>query len=50
MSIEIAKLNAKGFTERCLAARLLRDLLSFGVIVTAILETHFVCEFDARVL
>lgn len=40
----------RGLRERSKAARLLRDLLSFGVDVVAIQETRFVCDVDASVV
>lgn len=43
--MKIASLNVKGLRDRRKAARLRRDLLSFGVDVAAIEETHFVCTF-----
>ena len=50
MSIKLASLNARGLRDLGKTARLLRDLLSFGVDVATIQETHFVCEADSRVL
>lgn len=50
MSIMLACLNARGLRDWDKAARLFRDLLSFGVDVTTIEETQFVCETDACVL
>lgn len=42
--------NMKCLRDRGKATCLLRDLLSFGVNVAAIQETHFVCDVDACVL
>lgn len=42
MSTKMACLNAKSLRDWLKTARLLRDLLSFGVDVAAIEETHFV--------
>lgn len=48
MPIKLVSLNVRGLRDWSKAARLLRDLLSFGV--AAIQETHFVCDIDACVL
>lgn len=50
MFIKLACLNARGLKDQNKATRLLCDLLSFGVDVVAIEETHFVCDVDACVL
>lgn len=39
-----AYLNARGLSDSGKSARLLSDLLSFGVDLAAIKKTHFVCE------
>lgn len=46
---KLACLNAKGLRDQSKAVRLLRELLSPGVDLTAIQETHFICDVDARV-
>lgn len=43
-------MNALGLKDQIKAARLLRHLLTFGIVVAAIQETHFIWEVDARVL
>lgn len=50
MSIKLTSLNVRGMREQSKAARLLRDLLSFGVDVAANQETHFVSDIHAIVL
>lgn len=49
MFLKIASFNAKSFTGRSKAVRLLPGPLSFGVDVTVIQE-NTLCEFYARVL
>lgn len=47
--MKLASLNARGSRDQGKAACLLCDLLSFGVDVAMIQETHFVCNIDACV-
>lgn len=47
MFINITTLNARDLRDRCTAARLLCDLISFVVDVAVIQETLLVCEFEA---
>lgn len=50
ISIKIASFNANGLGDHVKAVCLLRGLLSFGVGITAIQETYFVCNVDTCVL
>lgn len=49
MSIKLACLNMRCLSDWSKVAALLRHL-SFDVDVSAVQETHLVCDFDARVL
>ena len=50
MALNVASLNARGLRDASKCAHLLSDLLNLCVDVTAVQETHFICEADCRVL
>lgn len=50
MSIKLVSFNVRGLRDRRKAAHLFCDLLSFGVCLAVIRETHIVCNVDAHVL
>lgn len=50
MAIKLASLNVRGLRDRDKTVHLLCDLLSFGVDVAVIQQTHCVCDIDSREL
>lgn len=50
MAIKLAIFNAKGMRDQSKVACLFCDLLSFRVDISAIQETHFVCNINSCVL
>ena len=50
MTLNLATLNVRGLRDLSKCARLLAELKSLRVDVTAVLETHFLCAADCRVL
>ena len=50
MALNVASLNARGLRDASKCAHLLAELSNLCVNVTAVQETHFVCEADCRVL
>ena len=50
MALNVASLNVRGLRDPRKCAHLLAELSNLCVNVTAVQETHFVCEVDCRVL